>query len=185
MGGGGSVSERRVALLRAVNVGGRQLAMADLRRIASDCGLVDPETLLASGNLLFGASGDPAADGEALRLALLNQLGLSTDVFVRDAGQIDAVIASNPFQDAARDHPSRLLVMILDRSPPAALDVFAPVLGQGEAVQGGPCCLYLWLPQGVGVSRLSNALIERRLKVRGTARNWNTLNALQKRLRVA
>ena len=42
-----------VALLRAVNVGGRQLAMADLRSIAAETGLENPKTYIASGNLLF------------------------------------------------------------------------------------------------------------------------------------
>ena len=39
-------------------------------------------------------------------------------------------------------------------------------------------CLYIYFPQGAGVSKLSNSFIERRLKVRGTARNWNTVGKL-------
>jgi len=50
-----------VALLRAVNVGGRQLKMEDLKRIASEVGLQAPKTFIASGNLLFTSKKGEAA----------------------------------------------------------------------------------------------------------------------------
>ena len=34
---------------------------------------------------------------------------------------------------------------------------------------------YLIYPEGIGRSKLTNALIERKLGVAGTARNWNTV----------
>ena len=177
------MSGRYAALLRAVNVGGRQLAMADLRRVAADCGFTAPETLLASGNLLFETRLGPDPAGETLRLALLRTLNLTTDVFVRDNAQLAAVITGNPFPDAACDQPSRLVVMFLDQEPQAQLDVLAPACGLGEEVRTGPDCLYLWLPQGAGTTRLTNTVIERRLGVRGTVRNWNTVGKLYGRLR--
>jgi len=38
--------------------------------------------------------------------------------------------------------------------------------------------LYAHYPEGIARSKLTNALIEKTLKARGTARNWNTLNKL-------
>jgi uncharacterized protein (DUF1697 family) len=38
--------------------------------------------------------------------------------------------------------------------------------------------IYLYYPDGVGRSKLSNAFIEARLNLAGTSRNWNTLNKL-------
>ena len=42
-----------VALLRAVNVGGLKLPMADLRKLCVDAGFADVETDIASGNVVF------------------------------------------------------------------------------------------------------------------------------------
>src|SRR5512144_159890 len=42
-----------IALLRAVNVGGRSVAMAELRAMLTDLGYVNPRTLLQSGNAVF------------------------------------------------------------------------------------------------------------------------------------
>jgi uncharacterized protein (DUF1697 family) len=35
--------------------------------------------------------------------------------------------------------------------------------------------LYIVYPAGIGKSRLTNVLIEKKLGIRGTARNWNTV----------
>ena len=67
---------RMVALLRAVNVGGRKLPMAELRALCAELGWEDVATYIQSGNVVFTADGKPAAleaaledgDREAVRL---------------------------------------------------------------------------------------------------------------------
>lgn len=170
---------KRVAgLLRAVNVGGRKLLMADLKRIAEAAGFDAPATLLASGNVLFGTTLAPAEAGAKLEAAILADQGLASDVLVRDHAELAAVIAANPFPEQARDAPNRLLVMFLSAAPQAGPEVLESACVAGEVVRSGPGCLYITYPDGVGTSKLTNVVIERRLKVRGTARNWNTVGKL-------
>ena len=52
---------RMLALLRAVNVGGPKLPMAQLRDLGAVLGWTDVQTYIQSGNLLFSAAGEPAA----------------------------------------------------------------------------------------------------------------------------
>lgn len=170
--------KRFAGLLRAVNVGGRKLLMADLKRIAKAAGFDEPSTLLASGNLLFGTTLAPAAAERKLETAIHADLGLAADVMVRDLAQLRAVIAANPFPRQAEDEPSRLMAMFLTGEPQAELSVLEDACAAGEEIASGPGCLYIWFPNGAGTSKLANTLIERRLKVRGTARNWNTVNKL-------
>ncbi len=169
---------RYAALLRAVNVGGRQLRMEDLRGIAAGLGYASPATLLASGNLVFGTADARIAIAPRLQAAILAKLGLATDVLIRDATELEAVMAANPFAGQAREEPSRLMAMFLDGAPQDDLDSLSESCAAGEELRLGPGCLYIWYPRGAGTSKLSNALIERRLKVRGTARNWNTVGKL-------
>jgi uncharacterized protein (DUF1697 family) len=42
--------------------------------------------------------------------------------------------------------------------------------------------LYITYPAGMGPSKLTNALIERKLGTSGTARNWNTVRKIAERL---
>ena len=170
--------KRMAGLLRAVNVGGRKLLMADLKRIAGEAGFDAPATLLASGNLLFGTQMAPDKAERALEAAILKDQGLAADVMVRDLEQLKAVIAGNPFPRQAKDEPNRLMAMFLTGEPQAGLEALESARVAGEEIKAGPGCLYIFFPDGAGTSKLGNAVIERRLKVRGTARNWNTVNKL-------
>lgn len=170
---------KRVAgLLRAVNVGGRKLLMADLKRIAGEAGFDAPATLLASGNVLFGTTLASAAAGAKLEAAIQADQGLATDVMVRDLTELQAVIAANPFPRQAKDEPNRLMALFLTGEPQGELSLLESACVAGEEIEPGPGCLYIWFPGGAGTSKLSSAIIERRLKVRGTARNWNTVGKL-------
>jgi uncharacterized protein (DUF1697 family) len=170
---------RYVALLRAVNVGGRnKVPMATLREIADDLGYTRTATYVQSGNLVLGADGVDAAEVEtAVASRLKRALGLTIDVVVRSRAELAAVVAANPFEGIA-DDPARLMVSFLTGSPRAeAADLdrgeFAP-----ERFELGDRCVYLWYPHGAGRSKMAAAPWERRLGVRGTARNWRTLEAL-------
>lgn len=170
--------QRLAGLLRAVNVGGRKVAMAELRRVAAQAGFADPRTLLASGNLVFGTTSTPAAAAKRLEAEIETAFGLVSEVFVRDLGELKAVVAANPMPDLAAGSPSRFMVTFLAGEPQGDLASLASACTLGERVAAGPGCLYTWFPEGSGKSKLANGLVERRLKVRGTARNWNTVGKL-------
>ena len=171
-----------IALLRAVNVGGRaKIAMADLKVLMDDMGLEDGRTLLQSGNLVFRARGLPGDELERrLEDEAEHRLGLKTDVLVRTAAEWSRVIEANPFAREAADDPGRLLVLAL-KAPPVAggLDALRAAITGPERIAGEGRHVYAVYPEGVGGSRLTTPLIERRLGVRATGRNWNTVLKLQ------
>ncbi len=167
-----------IALLRAVNLAGlNKVGMADLRALAQDLGLEEPRTLLQSGNLVFRS--DQRADRleKLLEDATKEQLGVATDFFVRSAKEWRAVTEGNPFPAAAKADPGHLLVMTLKSAPTSArIKALAQAISGREAVRGtGGRHVYLVYPDGVGRSKLTTALIEKKLDTRGTARNWNTV----------
>jgi uncharacterized protein (DUF1697 family) len=165
-----------IALLRAVNVGGRSLKMADLVSLASDLGFAQPRTLAQSGNLVFETQDAPdAALERRMEAAASARFGFAIDFVVRSAAEWRTVIAKNPFLDAARDDPSHLLVMPLKTAPPkGALDALrAAIKGREEVALAGRDA-YMVYPDGIGRSKLTIQVIERHLRTRGTARNWNT-----------
>jgi uncharacterized protein (DUF1697 family) len=168
-----------VALLRAVNVGGRSLAMADLRKVAEGLGYGDVTTLLQSGNLVFDAKGRADALEKALEAALKKQVGLEADVMIRTAGELDAVIAANPFPGEAKSDPGHLVVMFLkDRVSAKDVAALQDAVKGRELIRPDGRELYITYPDGIGRSKLTGAVIEKKLAVRGTARNWNTVTKL-------
>ena len=171
---------RYIALLRAVNLGSHHaLPMAELRKVAEEIGLVAPSTILQTGNLVFGSS-EPAAALEArLEAELKARFGIATDVMVRDAQQWSALIAGNPFAEAAQADPSHLVVMPLKAAPEedAAKALQAAVKGREQTAVEGDAA-YIVYPDGIGRSKLTIAVIEKALGVHGTARNWNTVRKI-------
>lgn len=165
-----------IALLRAVNVGGRKLVMSDLRAMLAELGHPEARTLLQSGNLVLEAGSRAGADLEAwLEAETQKRFGLATDYLVRSADEWAAIIAANPFPAMARTDPAHLVVMPLKSAPAhAAFAELRAAIADREQAQLVGRDLYLTYPDGIGRSKLTTAMIERRLGVRGTARNWNT-----------
>jgi len=168
----------QIALLRAINVGGRApVAMADLRDLLTHLGLLEPQSLLQSGNLVFRSGPGTRADLERLlETGAEKRLGLRTDFFVRTAAQWKAVVSSNPFRREAERDPSHLLVMFLkDTADASSVERLQAAITGPEVVRADGRQLYIVYPNGIGRSRLTGALIEKKLGSRGTARNWNTV----------
>jgi len=66
--------------------------------------------------------------------------------------------------------------MVLKATPVSgALRQLAAGLTGPEIVRVRGRQAYIFYPEGIGRSRLSAALLERRLGTRGTGRNWNTV----------
>jgi uncharacterized protein (DUF1697 family) len=167
---------RWAALLKGVNVGGnRKLPMADLREFLAALGMADVKTLLASGNVVFDAAGKDAAKLEAhLEHEAQAKLGLDTGWLLRSHAELTAVVKANPFPDAAKAHPSHLLVHFHREPFPAAL--FDVMVNDGpERLSAHGRELFVDYPDDVGHSKLPQAMNKAKFPKLVTARNWNTV----------
>jgi len=166
-----------VALLRAINVGGHKLvAMEDLRDFLAELGFADPRSLLQSGNLVFRSSRSGVGLERWLEAEAKTRLGLETNFFVRTAAEWEEIVTHNPFPREAERDPGHLLTLFLKDAPdPAAVKALQAAITGREVVRAWGRQTYIVYPDGVGRSKLTNALIEKKLGTRGTGRNWNTV----------
>ncbi|HVA09168.1 MAG TPA: DUF1697 domain-containing protein [Acidimicrobiales bacterium] len=169
-----------VALLRSVNVAGHgRLAMADLQRSFREIGHADVSTYIQTGNVIFRSASRSASRlttdiEEQLRV----DFGQSPAVIIRTADEMVRIAATSPYAktgaDAARHHVTFLAaapsksVLAAFRPPPSGRDVLTIV---GREV-------YVHTPDGYGNTKLNGSLLERRLHVVSTTRNWNTVRTL-------
>ncbi len=158
-----------VALLRAVNVGGRKLLMSDLKTIADETGLEKARTFIASGNLVFASAKSEAAVARLLEERLKAHMKAEVPVLIRTGAEMAAVGAANPFADA----PGSKVAAIFLQSAPAkdAIDKASGIADEELAL--GTREIYVHYPSGMGRSKL-------RLPAAagGTARNMNTVAKL-------
>jgi uncharacterized protein (DUF1697 family) len=151
--------------------------MADLRRLLTGLGFKDVKSLLQSGNVIFTTDGPAGAELESrLEAETHKRLGLQTTVFVRTPGDLDGVIAGNPFPAEAKSDPSHLVVMFLKAAPKGgAVEGLRAAIKGPEVVKAKGKHAYIVYPAGIGESRLTTAVIEAKLGTQGTGRNWNTV----------
>ena len=158
-----------VALLRAVNVGGRQLKMDDLKRIATELDLDSPSTFIASGNLLFSSREKEPALKRVLEAAVGDHMGKRVQVMVRTASELEDVVAANPFK---KEPGNRAVAIFLDEKPPPDAAATAKNVTD-ERLALGKREIYVHFPSGQGRSKLKLDA-----RVTGTARNMNTVARL-------
>jgi len=166
-----------VALLRAVNVGGRKIVMSELRAMCADLGFADAKTLLASGNLVLDAGRKtPAAIEALLEQETAARFKIKVEYMVRTGAEWAKIVAANPFPAMAKQDPSHLVVFVCkDKPSAAAVKAYQAALDRRpeECVAKGRE-LYVTFPDGIGTSPVSHAKELRKLVTPLTGRNWNT-----------
>lgn len=165
----------RIILFRGMNTGGVRAPVAELRAMAEEMGLKNARTLLASGNLVV-ESGKAAGALEAdIEAAMDKTFGLKVAAMVRTPEQWSKLIAANPFPQQAKDHPARVVAMVMkDGVKPGALEAVQALCRDGEAVEAVGGDLFFWFPNGQGESDIFKKATPRMLGM-GTGRNWNTV----------
>ena len=164
---------RVAALLRGVNLGKRQVKMADLRAAVEALGHTDVAPTCRAAT---SCSRRPTRQLGGLSAQLTAALGMEIAVVLRTGKELAAVVDANPYPV---DDPTKVVVTFLaDRVPAKALDdidqsAFAP----DEFTFTGKE-LYVKLPNGQARSKLMEALNKRDLGTTATTRNWRTVVAL-------
>jgi uncharacterized protein (DUF1697 family) len=187
-----------VALLRGINVGGRnKVPMADLREVVASLGHTGVSTYIQSGNVLFStAEEDTAKLATALESAIEERFGIWSSVVVLSRDELAQVLAANPYPD--EPNPKMVHVVFLNAELPAPLrdrisaaESAAAAQGSRDTVRlagpsaGQPQAMFLHTPDGFGPSELAQNVFKiiappkkSRPGLAATARNWATATKL-------
>lgn len=172
-------------MLRGINVSGQKLIKMDaLRQLYEKLGFFNVKSYLQSGNVIFTA--DETAESElAHKISedVKNTFGFDVPVIVLSIEALSTIIKQNPLLFHANIDPSFLHVTFLASEPDHdAVDVNTIIAKKqgGEEVTFANSVIYLYCPNGYGKTKLTNNLLESRLGVGATTRNWKTTNELVK-----
>jgi uncharacterized protein (DUF1697 family) len=171
---------RYVALLRGINVGGRnKVPMADLRRAFEEAGHGDVGTYIQSGNVIFTSSAPKAILEADVENMLERRLGYPLVVVVRSLAQLRSVVDQAPdgFGAApAKYHADAIFL----RSPLTAGQVMKMVElrdGVDEAWPGRGVVYFRRLSAQRTKSRMARIVGTPEYALM-TIRNWNTTTRL-------
>ena len=171
-----------IAFLRAINVGGRFIKMADLRTGLSHKGFGDVESYIQSGNLRFTSSLRSAAKLElALETSLEELCGFTVRTIVRTPEQLAKVASYGAGLEVPLEGEVRRYVTFLKDDPDDELIAMMNgwvVVGERAQVAGRE--VYMWLAHPSHKAKLTNARIARGGLV-ATTRDWKVVTVLGER----
>lgn len=169
-----------VALLRAVNVGGRnRLPMSDLVAMFEEAGCREVRTYIASGNVVYSATRACAERvPRAVARAIKERFGFESPVIVRTGAEMAAAAREHPHADGAAAE-KLLHVMFLEGTPaPERIRALDPRRSPGDEFEVRGREVYVRYAQGAGETKLTNTCLEKALGTAGTMRNWRTVRKL-------
>lgn len=166
-----------VSLLRGINVGSqKRVNMDTLKKIYTEIGLQNVRTYVQSGNIIFSTDAENFGSKERIERGIKKTTGFDVQVFIRTRDQLAELLVRSPFK--GKDE-TKLHVTFLSQKPAGVpmAELNAAKIGAEEFSLSGQE-IYLFCPNGYGVTKLSNSFFERKLKVSATTRNWKTVNTL-------
>ena len=169
-------------MLRGINVSGqKKIQMTDLKALYEALKFKDITTYIQSGNIIFKASEKTSDETLAAKIekAIYKKYNFNVPVIIRSVEEMDNTISVNPFLKENGLNTEKLHVTFLADNPQQTniesikhID-YSPdkFIITGKEV-------YLYCPNGYGITKLSNNFFENKLKIKATTRNWKTVNRL-------
>ena len=174
---------RLFAFLRAINVGGHNVSMAQLRMLFKALGFEEVETFIASGNVIFESdSSNVAALQRRIEDHLRTSLGYEVKTFLRTEAELSAIARYQPFDESQLHSAAALNVAFL--AEPLTADAEKTLMALRTAIDDFHVHgreVYWLCQKKQSESTFSNALFERRLNVRATFRGLKTVARLAAR----
>lgn len=169
-----------VALLRGINVSGqKKVNMKELKTLFETLDLSSVSTYIQSGNVVFRSANNSMNELKAQIEHAITQR-FSFDVPVQ-------VIAENDFKNALNQLPfdnlsiqedgSKTLFSFLSENVNEEWEKqnIPSYLSDTETLVQNDSIVYLHCPNGYGKTKITNNLLERKLNVTATTRNWKTV----------
>lgn len=139
-----SIEEPHLALLRGINVGGKNIVkMEELRKCCQDLGLTDVKTYIASGNLMFRTKASRLDLERRLEAELTKRFSYTARIVILSLEEYRAALAAAPpTWGKVADQKHNALFTLAEVSPHEVLAALPPLEDRCEAVTAGPGALF-------------------------------------------
>ena len=168
-----------ISLLRGINVSGhRKILMKDLKALYEKFGYINVITYIQSGNVIFESATDNSDKiRNNLEQAITKNYDFSVDILVLSVTEFIRVLEKLPFKnfDLEKDGTKIIVTFLSDNPDSLCLEKMMTYAAPNEEMIPGNKALYFRFPDGYGKTKLTNVLMERKLKVSTTSRNLKTV----------
>jgi uncharacterized protein (DUF1697 family) len=170
-----------ISLLRGINVSGqKKIKMTALKAVYQSLKLDNVITYIQSGNVIFKSSNTKETIKELIETAIKEHFYFDVPVLILTHHQLESTTKNLPFSNVdIEQEGSKIIIFFLSETiSNNQEEIFGGYLTNSEQLVMGQDVIYLYCPDGLGKSKLTNKLIETKLKLTSTARNLRTVNKL-------
>lgn len=172
------------AFLRGINLGNRQIKMAELKTCLEAADFAEIKTVAASGNVRLAADGEAGIVKSRLEKAIAGQFGFQVGVVLRARDEFESMLDDHPFGSLDRKADLTRHVLMFDRALPPGLAVDSRP-GDTEILRIDPREIYIAAyrqPNGRYTEHVEEVLKPLYTNIgKGnldTMRNWNTIEKM-------
>ncbi|MEI6766089.1 MAG: DUF1697 domain-containing protein [Bacteroidota bacterium] len=169
-----------IAILRGINVSGRNIIKMDALRIMMiNEGFSNVTTYIQSGNIIFQYK--KTAEEKIAHIIsglILQHFSLSVPALVIKKDALIHIVENHPFLNKCKDDLSKIHVTLMSDNPGTLADNLPhdTYLPDEFCIEGKT--VYLYCPNGYGNTKLNNTFFENKLKTTATTRNMKTMQEL-------
>ena len=167
-----------IALLRGINVSGqKKIKMLHLKSLFEELGYSHVQTYIQSGNVVFETAKTSYEDMEnKISTAIKEAYEFDVPILVLSVEKLTAIVEKNPYFGKVPFEGNQMYYVLFKQTPEASLvSAFQKETYENERIIITDHCGYLLCLKGAAKAKLSNNLIERKLKVSATSRNHRTM----------
>ncbi len=159
-----------IVLLRGINVSGKnKLPMVDLRELLNDLGFQNIQTYIQSGNIILDSDESKVEVCQKIKQGIAAKFEYEVPVLARTVLEWKEIIENYPF---SIENEKIVAFTFLDK---IVSEANIEVKGINEDIYKiEKDVVYLNCPSGFGKTKLTNNLIEKKLNVVATTRNYKT-----------
>ncbi len=167
-----------IALLRGINVSGQKLIkMERLREVMTEEGFANVRTYIQSGNIIFESSESHEFQLETkISELILRHFGFEVPVRITTLDELQWILDNNPFVAEHLQDATQPYIAFLSETPQADRqnDFEQLTFAQDKFIFKNRV-MYLWYADSAANTKLNNQVIESKLKLKATSRNFKTL----------
>ena len=167
-----------IAFLRGINVSGqKKIKMGDLKTALEKSGLEQVTTYIQSGNMVLKSADSPNQVATKIETVIKTDFDYDVPVLITTLSQLKSILNKNPFMGEA-DDKNQYFVLPYDKPEKNQIPNLNAKDYPNEEFYISEDCIYLNCKIGAGKAKLSNNLLERKLKLTATTRNLRTLKKI-------
>ena len=149
--------------------GKNKLPMAVLRDLLNDQGFENVQTYIQSGNIILDSVENKTTIIQKIKEGIASKFGYDVPVLIRTIKEWENAIANNPYPTG--NHKILGFAFLSEIPKEKTFEVNITNNDEYTVIDD---VAYIYCPVGMGNTKLTNNLFERKLKVTATSRNLRT-----------